>query len=106
MGGEVIKAVAVRGMTGLVAGQRLPAADDRVDIEAIEFQPIVAPAGALGGDYRRAAAEKSVEDDVAARRAVEDRVGDHRHRLDGGMRALVKTTGEGFRTVTDQFAAM
>src|SRR2546423_1920186 len=68
-------------MEGAAAGQFLPAANDRIDITRVELQPTAAPAGTLGGDHRRAAAEKAVEHDVAARRAVEDRIGDHRHRL-------------------------
>src|SRR5205085_9317745 len=85
-------------MTSAAAGQRLPATDYRIDISGIEFQPIAAPAGALGGDYRRAAAEKGVEHDVAAGRAVEDRVGHHRHRLHGRVQrqkiALAAVSGK------------
>src|SRR5689334_18724717 len=72
-------------MIGGAAGQFLPAADPGIDIEGIELQPIAAPAGPFGSDERRAAAEKAVEHDAAARRAVEDCVGDHRHRLDCRM---------------------
>jgi hypothetical protein len=79
--GEVIKAAAACRMEGAAAGQFLPAADDRIDITGVELQPIAAPAGMLGGDHRRTAAEKAVEHNVAARRAVEDRIGNHRHRL-------------------------
>src|SRR5262252_8745861 len=68
-------------MTSAAAGQFLPAADDRIDIERIELQPAAAPAGALGGDHRRAAAETGVEHDLAAGRTVEDRVGDQHRRL-------------------------
>ena len=50
-------------MEGAAAGQFLPAADDRIDITGVELQPTAAPAGALGGDHRRAAAEKAVEHD-------------------------------------------
>src|SRR5438105_10682352 len=86
-------------MTSAAAGQRLPATDYRIDISGIEFQPIAAPAGALRGDHRRAAAEKGIEHDVAAGRAVEDRVGDHRHRLHGRVSrqqiALLATAREG-----------
>src|SRR5205823_1000775 len=57
---QVIKRAATRGVTRGAAGQRLPAADDRVDIGAIELQPVAAPAGALGRDHRRAAAKKGV----------------------------------------------
>src|SRR5262249_45129895 len=85
-------------MTGTAAGQRLPAVDGRIDITRIELEPAAAPAGALGRDHRRAAAEKGVEHNLAAGRAVEDRVGDHRHRLDGRMQrqeiALLAASGE------------
>src|SRR5215469_16581578 len=68
-------------MTGTAASQRLPAADRRVDIGGVELDTATAPAGAFGRYHRRAAAEKAVEHDVAAGRAVEDRIGDQRHRL-------------------------
>jgi hypothetical protein len=58
-------------MTSAAAGQRLPAADDRIDISRVEFQPVAPPAGALGGDQGGSAAQKGVEHDVAAGRAVE-----------------------------------
>jgi len=86
-------------MPGLVAGQDLPAANGGIDIAWIELQRAAAPAGALGRDHRRAAAEKGVEHDLAARRAVEDRIGDHRHRLDrrvqGQEIALATAAGKG-----------
>src|SRR5205814_10471712 len=86
-------------MTSAAAGECLPAADDRVDIAGIELKSVAAPAGALGGDHRRAAAEKAIEHDVAAGRAVEDRVGDHRHRFHRRMQrrqiTLLAAAGEG-----------
>src|SRR5947209_9579411 len=86
-------------MTSAAAGQCLPAADDRVDITGIELKSVAAPAGALGGDHRRAAAEKGIEHNVAAGRAVEDRIGDHRHRFYGRMQrrqiALLAAVGKG-----------
>src|SRR5215471_3107124 len=72
-------------MTSAAASQFLPAAHDRIDIERIELQPVAAPAGALSGDHRRAAAEKGVEHDVGTRRTVEYRIGDQRYRLHGRM---------------------
>ena len=84
------------------AGQCLPAADDRVDIKRIELQPVATPAGALGGDQRGAAAEKGVEHDLAAGRAVEDRIGNQRDRFDGRVQrqqvALVAASAEGIAT--------
>src|SRR5271155_6217466 len=86
-------------MMGTPAGQRLPAADNRVDVGRIELQPVAAPAGALGGDHGGAAAEKGVEHNVAAGRAVEDRVRDHCHRGGGRMQrqqiAFLAAPGEG-----------
>src|SRR5262249_48551927 len=68
-------------MTGTPAGQCLPAADSRVGEIRIELQRVAAPAGALGGDHGGAAAKKGVGHDLATGRAVEDRIGDHCHRL-------------------------
>src|SRR3954465_5685832 len=86
-------------MTSAAAGECLPAADDRVDIAGMELKSVAAPAGALGGDHRRAAAEKAIEHDVAAGRAVEDRIGDHRHRFYWWSKrrqiALLAAAGEG-----------
>src|SRR5215472_19085126 len=106
---EVIKAAVARSMTDATAGQPLPAADRRVDISGDEFYAVTAPAGALGGDQSRAATEKTVEYNLAAGRAVEDRVGDHRHRLCGRGRspriALVAAAGKGIgRGITPNIA--
>jgi hypothetical protein len=65
-----------------------------------------ASAGALSGNHRRAAAEKGVEHDLAARRAIEDRIGDHRHRFHGRVQrqeiALATAAGEGPRVTLDR----
>src|SRR5580692_11493753 len=86
-------------MKSAPAAQLLPAADDRVDVAGVELQPVASPAGTLGGDQCRAAAEEGVEHDVAASRGVEDRVGDHRHRFDRRVErqeiALLAAAGEG-----------
>src|ERR1700746_1555366 len=99
LAGEVVKAAAAGCMTRAAAGQRLPATDNRIDVESIELQPVATAAGALGGDQGRAAAEKGVEHDVAAGRAVEDRVGNHCYGLHGWVQrqeiALLAATGEG-----------
>src|ERR1700738_1567084 len=86
-------------MTGTPTGQGLPAADNRVDVSRVELQPIAAPAGALGGDHGGPAAEKAIEHDLTTDRAVEDRIGDHCHRLHGRVHrqqiAFLAATGEG-----------
>ena len=93
-------------MTSAPAGQCLPAADNRIDIGRVELQPVAAPAGALGGDHRRAAAEKGVQHDLTAGGAVEDRVGDHRHRLYRRVQrqqiAFLAAAGEGIGRVNAQ----
>ena len=108
---EVIKGAAGSGMAGAAAGQGLPAANGGIDIAWIELEPAAAPARALGGDHRRAAAEKGVEHDVAARRAVEDRIGDHGDRLHRRVErqqiTLLATAGKGIGPgITPHIAAV
>src|SRR5688572_10708498 len=68
-------------MQSNAAGQLLPAADNRIDIAGIELDPETTPPRPFGGYQGCAAAEKAVEHDIAASGAVEDRIGDQRHRL-------------------------
>jgi hypothetical protein len=87
------------GRSPHVARCRLPAADNCVDIGRVELDAVAAPTGALGRDHRRAAAEKAIEHDVAAGRAAEDRIGDHRNRFDGRVQrqqiAFLAAAGKG-----------
>src|SRR3954447_7230643 len=62
-------------MPGGAVEELLPAADDRIDIARVELRPVTSSPLARGGNQGCAAAEKAVEHDVAARRAVEDRIG-------------------------------
>ena len=55
-------------MAGLPAGHHFPAADCRIDIKRVNLDAISAVPGALGGEDRRAAAAKGIENDVAALR--------------------------------------
>src|SRR5712671_4778802 len=75
---EIVEAVSGRGVDCTTAGEMLPAADRGIDIEWVELHPTADAADALGRQQRRAAAEKGIEDDVAADRAVENRIGDQR----------------------------
>src|SRR4051812_45142349 len=80
---EIVEMGPCDGVDGAVSGEALPSADRGIDIERIELDPATGPADAFGGQQRRAAAHKGVEDEVAARRAIEDRVrdqGDRFHR--------------------------
>ena len=83
--GDLRKALPTRRMVGVVAGIGLPAPNDGVDIERVEFEAATTPAGALRGDERGATAEKSIEHEIAPARTVENGVGDKRNRLDCGM---------------------
>src|ERR1019366_600990 len=78
---EFIEEPAADCVTGSFARVGLPAADNRVDINRIEFQSVAAPASALRGDHCGAAAKKGVEDDLAPRRSVHDGVGHERNRF-------------------------
>src|SRR6185436_1124756 len=77
-GGE---ASAGLGMNGVAPGKFLPTADRGIDIEGVQLHPGGLAAGLLGGDQGGAAAEKTVEDETAALRAIEDRIGDQRDRF-------------------------
>ena len=54
------------GVPGALAGKRLPAPDDGVAIERVQFEYICPPAGLLGGDQRGARSGEGIEDDLAA----------------------------------------
>jgi hypothetical protein len=63
----------------------LPAAYDAIDVARIEIKPSGPSPGKFGSDHRRAAAEERIKDEPIALRAISDRIGDQRHRLDGRM---------------------
>jgi hypothetical protein len=80
---DFVEQFAANRVSGASAGKGLPTADDGVDISWVEFQPVAAPSGAFRRNQGRPAAEKSVEDEVAPRRAIHDGVGHECDRLDG-----------------------
>src|SRR6202521_4586855 len=98
---DLVEGPTGHGVPGTIARERLPAPDDGVAVERVDLYPIAASAHALGRDHRGAAAEETVEHDVAARRAVEDRIGDERDRLHRRMQreqiAFVRRAAEGIR---------
>ena len=73
---EIVEAVSCGRVDGAVPGKMLPSANRGIDIKRIEFHPATDPADTLGSQQRRAAAEKGVEDEIAAGRTIEDCVGD------------------------------
>ena len=84
---EIVEAVSCGGVDGAVPGEMLPTANRGIDIKRIEFHSATDAADALGCQQRRAAAEKGVEDEIAAGRTIEDRIGDQRDRLYGRVQA-------------------
>src|SRR4051812_4884319 len=82
LGGE---GVAGLGMDRLAPRECLPAAKRGIDITGFELHPGGLAAGFLGPDQGGATAEETVEDEAASFRAVEDRIGDQRDRLNGRM---------------------
>src|SRR6185437_2947725 len=66
---------------GLLARHRLPARDNGVDVERIDFGAAATPARAFGGEQGSAATEKRIEHDLVSSGRIEDRVRDHWDRL-------------------------
>jgi hypothetical protein len=69
----------------IIAGVRLPTANDRVDVDRVELHSETAASHTLGGDHAGAAPDESIKYDLAARGAIEDGVCDQPHGFDGGM---------------------
>lgn len=64
--------------------------EDAVTVDGIEFANARASARLVRGDEGRARAAEEVEHDAAAAGNILDRVGDHRHRLDGRMQSKLR----------------
>ena len=80
--GNLRKTLSTHGVPHVFAGVGLPAPDDGVDIERIEFEAATASAGALRGYERGAAAKKRIEHKIAPASAVENRIGHERNGFD------------------------
>src|SRR3954452_12285981 len=59
---ELIKGSPVRAAFGAFAGESLPAANGDIDVERINLDREATPAGGVGGDQGRSAAEERVVD--------------------------------------------
>src|SRR4029450_10986480 len=84
----------VKGLAGVVKdcvalGIGLPSPHSDVDIMWIELEAVCTSTNALGCHDRGARPHKWVEDDVAAPRAIAQRVGDERDRLDCRMQSEI-----------------
>jgi len=59
--GQFIEGAAALGVNRAIAGKGLPAPHDYVGVERIDFEPVAAAAGTLGGDYRGAVADEGIQ---------------------------------------------
>src|SRR5262249_47533461 len=84
-GSEVVKASLGGCMNAVIAGMGLPAPDCGIDVSRVDFDAVAPPASALGGHQGRAAAEKTIERNVTARRAVQNGIGDESDWFRGRM---------------------
>src|ERR1700719_513802 len=82
---EFIEEPAGDCVTGSLAGVGLPTSDDRVDVGRIKLQSVAAATRAIGGDHRRSASEKGIQDDFASCGSVHDGVSHEGHDLNGRM---------------------
>ena len=77
--GHVVEGLASASEGGVPPAVCLPSPDSDVHIERIDLEAESASAHALGGYDRSTGTHEGVEDDVAAPRAITQRVGDERH---------------------------
>src|SRR5271168_317727 len=85
---ERSKVDAALGMDRARAGHALPAADRDVDIKRVNLDAAANAAGALRRHQGRPAAQKGIEHNVAAARAIKQRIGDQPDRLDRRMQLV------------------
>src|SRR6266511_1531888 len=85
-GGYFIEAPASADVNRVVAGVCLPAPNNGIDIQRVDLHPIATATSALGGNDGATAAEEAVQDDIAACRAVQNRVSHETHGLHGWMK--------------------
>ncbi len=68
-------------MDSVIARLCLPAPNDGVDVEWVDFEAVAASAYTLRRHQRGAAAHKGIKNQIATRGTVEDGIGDQLHRL-------------------------
>ena len=70
-------------MNGLLSRKILPTLDRNIHIMGIELHAPAFATGFFSGNDQGAASEERIEDNVAGRRAIEDRIGDHGNGFNG-----------------------
>src|SRR5882672_5361182 len=78
---ELVEGSSGEGMMGAFAREGLPTTHDRIEVNWVELESVASPSSALRRDHGGAAAEKTVEHDIAPRRTVHDCIGHQRDRF-------------------------
>ena len=80
-------------MKGSLPRHALPALDGGIDVFRIELDAVATPSRLLRGKDGGAAAAEGIKDDIVAAGHVEDRIRDHRERLDGWVMIETRAFG-------------
>jgi hypothetical protein len=70
-------------MHGMISGVVLPPPDCDINICRIDFNPVTDSSYSFSRHKRRTRSQKRVENNLSARRAIENRIGNHGDRLYG-----------------------
>jgi hypothetical protein len=99
---EIIETPARGRVKGLVAGMSFPPADCYVDVVWVDLDPKTNTADPLSGNQGAPGTEKTVEDNIAPGRAIQNGIGHERDGFDGGMQGeqvtLVTLLGQSAHT--------
>ena len=91
-------------MNSAIPGVLLPTSDSHIDIPRVDFHAVTETANSFGGNEGAAGAEKAIQNDLPARGAVQDGIGNQRYGFHRGMRVqevafipcLEKADAEGY----------
>src|SRR5579862_662566 len=81
--GKFVESLTRHGMNGGLSGVVLPAPDCDIDIQGIDFDAAADASDTLGGQQSCAGPEEGIENNLSARRAIENCVRNHSHRFYG-----------------------
>ena len=82
---QIIEMFLCSGMNGAIPGEPLPPSDGDVNIERVNLHAIADAPYPFSRNQRASGAEETIENDVAACRAIEHCVGDQLDRVGGRM---------------------